>query len=192
MSKDDILDFIEDKKMQNYDGVYYHAFPYRKDKFIKMVNRGIMSPILLGKESKGNNGYFYVSLSKKEECEYSVYELLKHLPMFVIDGDMRTIKVKNYRRSKYGYGWAVDLPLPFRESSYDDEYQKFLCVSPRHFLAIQYNLYLNRMKFGDIDNDLVNLKSIVESLENEEVDLPIIDGSSLRVINKDKVKRLNL
>lgn len=192
MSKDNIIDFIEDKEIQLKDNVYYHAFPYRKDDFVNMITEGIKCPILIRKRAEGNNGYFYVSLSKKERCESSIYERTMHLPMFVIDGDMRTIKVSNYRKSKYDFGWAMNLPLPFRECEYDDEYQKFLKVSPKYFLAIQYNLYLNRLKYGTLDEDLKTLKNIVDTLEEEEIDLPIIDGSSLKAINKDKVKMLDL
>lgn len=41
--------------------------------------------------------------------------------------------------------------------------------------------------YDSIDEDMNILRKIVEDLENEDKDIPIIDGSSGKRINKEKV-----
>ena len=57
-----------------------------------MINKGIKSPILLGKHGCRLNGNFYVSLSKREtsEIKYSIYNQLLYLPMFIINDEIKT------------------------------------------------------------------------------------------------------
>lgn len=185
-----ILDYIEDEEITLSDDVYYHAFPYRQNEFINMITEGIKAPILIGERSRGNNGFFYVSLSKDENKKNSAYEIMKHMPMLVIDGRLSTVKVKYYLNNRFNYWWATNLPIPLRESEYEDEYQKLLRIDPKYFLAIEYNLAYNLNRFGKIDEDLSNITKMIIDLENQGVDLPIIDGSNKKRINKEKVLKL--
>ena len=91
----ELINYIEDTHIL-YDNPYYHSFEYNKDDFINMITEGIKSPILLGKPGGGNNGKFYVSLSKHENCEYSIYDKLNSNPMFVIDRNLKTLKTRNF------------------------------------------------------------------------------------------------
>jgi len=190
----DMITYIEDEPFLLLGNPYYHAFRYEPDEFTNMITEGIKSPILLGKEGTGNNGPFYVSLSKKENAEKSVYDMLKSLPMFVIDGNIKTIKAKNSNKEKTFPISFTRTPLPFRDCEYDDEYQKFLRVSPKDILAIQYNLFANHLENNEdyIIEQLLTLIKMVEDLEKEQINLPIIDASNSKRINKQKVLSLKL
>ena len=86
-------------------------------------------------------------------------------------------------------------PLPFRESEYDDEYQKFLKVSPKYILAIQYNIFSNCQQHNDSNytkQQLLILREIIRDLESQKINLPIIDASTSTKINKEKVLSLKL
>lgn len=189
MDYNSVIDYIEDEKFLLTDEVYYHAFSYEQKKFINMINEGIKCPILLGMESIGSNGYFYISLSKKEKCEISAYNKLAHLPMFIISNRIKTIKPKNFRNCIF-YPELIKLsPLPFRQCRYDDEYQKFLIVFPNDILAIQYNFdYQNK----NIEDDLLTLKSIVEDLYSQKICLSIIDTIHCKKVNQEKVLSLKI
>lgn len=183
----EFLNDIEDKENEFNANYYYHAFDYDSREFISMLMHGIKSRILLLKHGVGNNGLFYVSLSRCEECDVSTYKMLYNLPKFIINPNIKVIKTRNYR--KYGL-YPIDLAntfLPLRESGYDDEYQKFLLVSPKNIIGIEYNLYNIYKKYGVIDYDLKVLKSMVENLKLLNRDIPIIDKSRKKEINKNKV-----
>ena len=187
MDYKDIMNDIEDKKCDLNRDNYYHAFFYNKNEFVSMINEGIKSRLLLHKDSAGYNGYFYVSLMKEKECKYSIYRKLYHLPMFMIDHRIKAIKTKNYKTGGNIIEMFESTFLPFRGSVYDDEYQKFLKVSEKDIIGIVYNLYHNYLNNGDIKNDLMVLRSIVEVLKEQESNLLIIDKSSNKFINKEKV-----
>ena len=190
----ELINYIEDTHIL-YDNPYYHSFEYNKDDFINMITEGIKSPILLGKPGGGNNGKFYVSLSKHENCEYSIYDKLNSNPMFVIDRNLKTLKTRNFIKKGYYPISFMQSPLPFRESEYDDEYQKFLKVSPKYILAIQYNIFSNCEQHNDnsyIKQHLLILTQIIKDLESLEINLPIIDSSTSTKINKEKVLSLKI
>lgn len=198
MNYEEIIHFIEDKQISIEEKDYfYHAFAYDQNEFINMLNNGIKSPILLGKSGSGLNGNFYVSLSKKEnyETQSSINKQLFYLPTFVINDKLKAVKAINCTKIKKNYPrWIRYSPLPFRESIYDDEYQKFLQVPSQDILAIEYNLKLifektNRKSFI---NDLIILKNIIDDLNSQNFNLPIIDYHSSKEINKDKVLSLHL
>lgn len=192
MDYSNIISWIEDESIILDNDFYYHAFLYQQEEFLSMINEGIKSHILLGKNVQGNNGYFYVSLSKQEKCEFSIYNRLNHLPMFVISPKIRTIKTENFRRrSSYLSGCMVNLPFPFRQSEYDDEYQKFLKVSSRDILAIQFDIY-SYIQHSSIKNRMLILKSMVEDLNSQKICLPIVDSSTLKKINQKKVLSLKI
>ena len=190
-----IINYIEDAPIINYDNTYYHSFQYNKEEFINMITEGIKSPILLRKPGGGNNGKFYVSLAKQEKCEYSIYDKLNSNPMFVIDGNLKALKTRNFIKKGYYPISFMQSPLPFRESEYDDEYQNFLKVSPKYILAIQYNIFSNCQQHNDSNytkQQLLILREIMKDLESQKINLPVIDASTSTKINKEKVLSLKL
>lgn len=67
----------------------------------------------------------------------------------------------------------------------------FLKASPRDILAIQYNLY-SYSKYSDIENRLQILKLMIEDLNQQRIYLHIVDGSTLKKINQEKVLSLKI
>lgn len=184
-----LINDIEDKPFYIDNNSYYHAFNYNSRNFIKMLNEGIKSKFLLRQKGVGCNGLFYISLSKKEECFYSAYNLLLSNPAFIIDSKLKTIKTQNYiRKSKYPLSTCNSI-LPFRSSSYDDEYQRFLLVSPKRFKAIRYNLS-NIENEETLNSKLWVLYHIIHDLEEQKNDLPVIDLNTNKELNRQKVLSL--
>ena len=138
-----IIHYIEDESIKLDSDFYYHAFDYNQDEFISMITEGIKAPILLGKPGDGNNGKFYVSLSKNVNCSNSIYNKLSSKPMFMINNKILTVKARNSKIYGMYPMFLMQSPLPFRDCEYDDEYQKFLKVSAKDILAIQYNIFSN-------------------------------------------------
>lgn len=190
----DIINYIEDEPILLVSKPYYHAFSYDSNEFISMITEGIKAPILLGKDGAGNNGPFYVSLSKNENAENSIYDRLQTLPMFVINENIKTFKARNFNKEKPYPLRFTRTPFPFRECQYDDEYQKFLKVSPKDILAIQYNLFYELVDKGEdyMKEQLLTLIKIVEDLEKKQVNLPIINTSTRTKLNKEKILSLKL
>lgn len=192
MNYEEIIQYIEDEKVQIQYDYYYHAFRYNEQEFISMLNEGIKAPILLGKNGDGNNGYFYVSLTKNEICDYSIYDKLSYLPMFIIDDNIKTIKTRNFKKMSHYRGDFMKTFLPFRESEYDNEYQKFLIVPSKYIVGIQFNVYYNFINNYDVKEILSTLKNIIQQLNFISLDLPIIDFSTNTKINKEKILSLNI
>ncbi len=192
-----IIHYIEDDTIILDSDFYYHAFEYNQKEFISMITEGIKAPILLGKRGDGNNGKFYVSLSKNTNCLNSIYNKLSNKPMFMINNKMLTVKARNFKiYGKYPL-FLMQSPLPFRDCEYDDEYQRFLRVSSKDILAIQYNIYSNFQKYNDKNNDyikcqLLTLKQMIEDLKSQKIYLPIVDASTSTKINTEKILSLKL
>lgn len=175
---------------------YYHAFdlPMIDDntfdmrKYKDMVKNGIKSRILQKRHSMGYNGYYYVSLTKDEECENSIFQALSNLPMFIINPNIKVIKTKCIYLDKKYPGWLSASPLPFRCSPYNNEYQKFLKVKPEQIIGLRYNI--SEFLFSN-NNDkykllkLKLLKQIIESSINT-TNIPIIDTNEEKEIDKYK------
>lgn len=184
----EVLSYIENVPIVLSNNYYYHAFVYDHDSFVNMINEGIKSPIYLNRSGDGYNGLFYVSLSKNLGCKDSIYDKLSSLPMFIINEKIFTFKTKNGLPPSFS---LMKSPLPIRYSDYEDEYQKFLKVKPKDILGIQFNLFSN-VDDSNIRYSMAILQSIINDLENENSNMPIIDGVTSRMINKNKVMSLNL
>ena len=193
--KMDYKTFINDLKEDTYPvslNSYYHAFVYNHDSFIKMLNEGLKAKILLQKRGTGFNGLFYVSLSKCEKGFYSAYNLLKEDPAFIIDGNLKTFKTINYiREGNYSISFCNTF-LPFRISPYDDEYQRFLKVSPEKIKAIRYELSSAVNNEEHFIYKLTILQHLMQDLEQVNSSLPIIDADSHQIFNRQKVLALKL
>ena len=195
MDYNSIIKDLEDEKIQIMKDYYYHAFYYERETFNKMINEGIKSAFLRDEKGCGNNGKYYISLTKREDCEYSAYENLKHLPMFIIDDGIKTVKARNYRRKIQYPLWFTNTILPFRDCGYDNEYQKFLIVEPSSIIGIQLNIYSNYIDYHDNDftkRQLLIIKQLVKDLYIQQIDLPIVDCSTFSKINKEKILSLKL
>ena len=196
MNYDDVINYIEDEITLYNDNPYYHAFTYSQEAFINMITEGIKAPILLGKKGLGNNGLFYVCLAKKSESKKSCYNMQTSKPMFIINPKLKTYKARNYIEQGHYLLPFNKTFLPFRECQFDDEFHTFLIIKPKDILAIQYNLFAT-FKKSNCTNEikkkqLLILKSIIEDLNSQSINLPIIDPSNNRKINKEKVLSLKI
>lgn len=139
--RDELEDCIIDK-CERDDNWYYHGFELNyaigiRD-FQNMINKGIFCQYLRHiKESGYRNGLFYVSLSKIVDCpQYnsSYLSITSKFPAFILD-NIKPIKAKMRGISIFDYSI-----FPFRTSSYDDEYHKFLKVNPDNIIGLQLSL----------------------------------------------------
>ena len=189
-----VIEYIEDSNYYiDYDN-YLHAFTYEHNHLITMLKDGIKAPKLLNKTFEGSfNGSYYVSLMKYEECEHNVYEKLKMKPMFIIDGDIKTIYAGYFPNNRFHWRPLMESPLPFRCSPYDNEYQKFLKVNPKHIICLNYNLFDDEsLSSKEKIIRLKRLKDMVLELKEYNKKIDIVDYSNCKKINQDKVLSLDL
>ena len=118
--------------------------------------------------------------------------MLKEEPAFIIDGSLKTFKTINYiREGSYPIPFYNTF-FPFRISSYDDEYQRFLKVSPKKFIAIRYeiNSSLNNVEY--FRYKLIILQHLMQDLEQVNSSLPVVDADSQQIFNRQKVLALKI
>lgn len=196
MSIRDELDSCIINKCERNENWYYHGFELNVGigicDFQNMLSEGIECQFLRGvRESGHRNGLFYVSLSKIADCpQYnsSYLCITSKLPSFIISG-IKPIKTKVAGISIFDYSL-----LPFRTSSYDDEYHAFLKVKPDNIIGLQLSLqeisncidakYKYICVLADILDYLVNIES---SLPFYGYDDPV---GELYLIDKEKCRNL--
>ena len=187
-----IIDQIQRDNEWFYHGFFLTSFNGYSD-FINMYNNGIKCSYLRhSKRSGGNNGNYYVSLSKINNCNpsnSSYLQITHSRPAFIISG-IKPIKTINF-----------DIPtnsiLPIRSSSYEDEFQQFLKVNPKNFIGIQMAMseienLINRdpdyvKMFSNIFEYLIFIESILPFYvyDNPQSDLFLVDKEKCRnLINK--------
>lgn len=181
----------------NREYYFYHAFSNLSEEAIKSyLIDGIKSPLLLKEYKGGNNGYFYVSLSKipKNAFNSSFYLFLHKYPMFIINPNIKTVKA----HINNNFDMFIKSPLPFRKTQYIDEYQKFLKINKTDIIGIEisikkwleigiYNWDKNVMKMN-----LLKIKSILEILETLKSEIPILDYSEDITKEIDRSKSLEI
>lgn len=148
---------------------------------------GIKAAIYFKQNNIGFNGNFYVSLSKHIISEADIYKLMINNPAFIISSKLKTIKAK-YQH--YYPDFIRKSLLPLRGSVYDNEFQRLLKVNPKYFIGIRYNLSEALANAKDPQEVIFILWNIVNDLNNLNNNLPIIDLSTQKEINKDKVLSL--
>lgn len=115
----------------------------------------------------------------------SIYELLEHLPKFIINN------VFALKTNKENFKEFSETILPFRTSCYDDEYQVFLKINKSKIIAIEYSLYyLLETNENFLKEELDFLKKMIICLEKNSLSIPIYDLSTNRQINKSKILSL--
>ena len=182
---------IEDKDTIIDKDWYYHGFYYNGDKFRDMIKHGIKAKVLRKDfDTYGDNGNFYISLSKDLDFNVrSSYHLYYNYPRFIIDSGVKTVKAST---SKSYPEIFVNSPFPFRESEYLDEYQAFLKINSNKIIGISYNLFDSYEKEIFSIEDLKNLKDMIIIMNEENIFLPIIDNGTKLQMNKEKILELKL
>ena len=135
------------------------------------------------------NGQFYISVSKNFRLDdninsaYNYY--IKMFPMFILSDKLHVV---NTKKEDLLNKLCINTPFPFRTSPYIDEYQVFLRVKKEYILGIEY-MVKNLIKLNT-PGVIENLKELVKLLETLNLDMPIIDYSENKEINKEKVLKL--
>ncbi len=189
MNKNELINYLEDKKIVISNRWYFHATT-NVNSFNDILHDGIKANILLGRKGQGYNGKYYISLFKYRYVSNSLLKYISGCPKIVVK-NIFAFYADNDKQYRDIYNNTL---IPFRTSCWDGEYQKFLKVSPNKFCAIEFSLsYLLKEKVindEDINQKLDYLNKIIMSMEGFERELPLIDLSSKREINKSKVKSL--
>jgi len=162
-------------KTININKCYYHAFSKDEKVFKNIIQQGIKCKLLQGHIDLNStyNGTFYISLYKIKSND-KVMKIIQERPCIILDEKIKPIHTKK------GAGIFSNTPLPIRVSPYENEYQKFFYISPKHFLGIGLNLEDERtikQKYEDLRNMLIWLKEI-------QKDIDFYDISTGKIINK--------
>ena len=147
---------------------YYHGFDYKEKDFIDMITSGIKCPFLIRGEGIGNNGRFFISLSKDINVQEmsAFYDFLETNPMFIIE-NIKALKC-------YPLGTN---PIPFftRDSDWNDEYQAFFKIPTKKIVGIESTV--ENWVIRDEIAYLKDVREMITDLEKLGIDLPIYDYS---------------
>lgn len=148
----------------------------------------------LGIKGCGNNGNYYISLSKdipnklNSESAY-MYMKFTH-PMFILDNVKAYKCADKYKRIPFIY-----TKVPLRFLTWDDEYQAYSIITPDHFVGIECPLesWIEDIKWNI--ESLKNLRNMIIIMNELGINLPIYDSShelSGQLFEIDKEKYLHL
>lgn len=169
---------------------YYHDFGGDLDILANILDKGILCKKELGIKkniTNGYNGMYYISITKYSEDPISIFKKLDSKPLIIISSKVKAIKT--HPSNNFIYEWSCNTPLPFRTSSYSDEWQVYKKISPNMFIGIYYNL-LKKLKYSTKEKLLLELFQIVELLDHFKLDIPIIDGSDKKELNKKIIRKI--
>lgn len=150
---------------------FYHGFDFGN--IAKIMENGILAKKYLDFSSPnfGANGKHYISLSKDTNRVFTAFRQYNQMvPMIIVD-NVKAIKC----RKNILYEWLRFTLLPFRYSSWDDEYQVYSKILPDKFVGIECVLY-DWAK----DNNLFFLRrfrDMLEVMQSIDSNLPIYDFS---------------
>lgn len=184
MSGERIIEDIEKTSYVNLDW-YYHAFRYSDNDFTDIIENGILCNKLQGRQPDGYNGKYYISLYKYVETPAfaSAYQVYRNTASIIVDG----INPILCRKTPF-YGIFENSILPFRTSSFEDEYQQFWRIDPERYIGIRVPL-LNWYKKG-LRSYLENVREMIWLMKEHGVELPIydfsrFDGGEAHVVDQD-------
>lgn len=202
-----VVDYIEDRDIDINPNWFYHTnMHFDNENFQNMLLYGIKSPIYLNKTGF-RNGLWYISISKNlkaySNTEDSAYNyFVKRGVTFILDETLPIIKTKrpNFLNELIGrLFWNTK--VPYRVGNYIDEYQVLKKIDPKYYVGLEYYIRhqiaerienYNKITYSESPLDLFStLKQLCLILDKLEIDLPLYDFSSLKEINKEKVKSLD-
>lgn len=178
---------------------YYHSFPEQETIFTSILTEGIKCRHLINKEGSGNNGKYYISLTKDIGVDYGAsafYSFMKCCTSMIVD-NIKTRKCIN----TYLFHFLANTAIPIRCSGWEDEFQAYKIIEPDKFVGIQCPLYY--WSANDHKYYLEQLKKLIIVMKTLEISLPLYDytrhqGTRVHTINPDaylelyenKIKRL--
>ncbi len=202
MEKEDvykiILDIEDNSTNIDYE-CFYSAFKYDRDKFISILNKGVLSKKLYGCNTNNNFGFcgpHFISLFKLEKEYYDSYEYASHrykyYPQFMIDKRVKAYKTKYVDNGRDSRIMLRNTIIPLRCSNYYDEWQVKSKIDKEYIIGIMFRIkeIVERENMEEVKTSLLELYDIIKILNEMNKDLPIYDYSSLKIVNKSKVLKL--
>lgn len=192
----DQLHNIEQKVINKNSDWYYHGFDYKRSDFMDMLVCGLKCRKQLGIKACGNNGMYYISLSKDIPDKLnsdSAYMYMKFTPpMFILDNIKVYKCTKGYERIPF-----INTKVALRYSTWDDEYQAYSKISPDHFVGIECPIecWIDNIKYHKNIALLKDLRNMIITMNELGIDMPIYDSSyelSGQLYEIDKEKYLYL
>lgn len=207
MDKKIIIDMIEDTKKDIEINPEWKYHSIRLNTIESILENGLLCNDLLPDEYKNKiqktfNGNYYISLLKnlnysnnKKRFEHK--ELFcgwyNDNPLLIIDDKVKTYQTHSIYTTKgrFIYHYFINTKLPLRCSCWSDEVQAYKKIDTSHFIGIYYKL-INKIIFDDNINSIETLQQIINILDNYNFDIPVIDGSDNKIINKDVIKKIKV
>ena len=171
---------------------YYHGIPEEAGAIKDILLEGIKCNNLLGKKGSGNNGSYFISLSKDigvDERVSSFHGFRECLINIIID-NIEARKCINYSPLLH---LLANTKFPIRSSGFRDEFQAYRIITPDKFVGIQCPLYYWAKGFeedGNYKRYLETFKNLIIIMKQIETELPLYDysrlqGNNIHQINSD-------
>lgn len=191
MFKEDILNFIEDKPVEQKENWYLHATRIDIEIIKKILNEGITSGCLRSTKGNNFNGPYYISVFKNDNSAEGLKLWAMNSPKFVISD----ISPFHANRTKLKFRRIfINTPIPLRTSEWNGEYHQYMRIDPSKIVALEYSL--SRILFNsnnvNIKERIEFLRAMILCMKQVNKDLPIYDLSSNHEFNKQKILSLNL
>ena len=177
------IEQLETSVIKNPDW-YYHGYNFAFTSDI--LKEGILARKYLSCDDEdGLNGKHYISIAKDIEGDKKALTRYKHQgSLAILDEKLKVIECK---KSKF-YELFRYTMLPFRYSSWSDEYQVFSKIKPKNIIGFECMAYL-WAKEGNIAL-LRRLRAMIETMQHLQCDLPIYDfsrqeGDNVHEIDKE-------
>lgn len=172
---------IEDQPAEVDKNWFYHGRKFTKNIFQDILSNGIKAPYLTGKSN-----YKYIFVSKQNESPYSSFHNYSIYPRFILSSQIKAISANDTLLEfilKQGFH-----KIHFT-SLYQDEYQVYKELKKDQIVGIAYDFYRLISRYPEhFLSNLEILYSLSELLTEEN--LPLLDLSTNREINKSKVLTL--
>ena len=172
---------------------YYHGIPEETDAMKNILSEGIKCRSLLGKKGSGNNGKYFISLSKDvgTPANISAFHGFRNGRMNIIIENINAHKCMAYFPPLH---FLANTRFPIRFSGFPDEFQIYRRVKPDKFVGIQCPLYYWTEGYEEGEHYkyfLEAFKNIIIAMKSLETSLPLYDysrlqGTSVHQINPDE------
>lgn len=173
---------------------YYHGISEDTGAIENILSEGIKCRNLLGQKGGGNNGKYFISLSKDigiDEKSLSAFHDFRRCQMNIIIDNIKARRCIDYSPLLH---LLANTRFPIRSSSFPDEFQIYEIIEPDKFVGIQCPLYYWTKGYeeeGTHKYFLDALKNLIIVMKMLGSSLPLYDysrlqGTSIHQINPNE------